>query len=552
VVALPRDGKQKFHSPRLRKPCAPSLNETRMSLSRRRLLSVLPASFLLAACSWPATRSTVNVRDYGAVGDGIADDSKAIRDAVAALKRGSTLQFPTGTYRFAELNPPSAAAILITGMSDVTIDFSAGAELVMDNLDRGNGTSHGILIRGPASGISLRNIKIRWRTQPARRSMGDGIRILGYPADTSTPPAGWTGSGGPVNNINVVNCEILSSPQAGVFMTGVSGINIAGLRVQDTMADGLHFNACRRAKIDNHTAINTGDDGLALVTYYSDASSFDNAAQTFSFPNLTDWSGADFTITNVIVAGGMANGVRLAGANRVTISGLIVAGLQSGSAVIADSAAPGLDSRWQYIASRGIRLDSLRVDDCETGVQLLARPNDTVDPRFTEFELEVSDATIRGCTNWAARAESLTTQRTSGFRLSSCSVEASSTTGGNGGVGLGNTQDVKMGLVTIRHARPVIAFAAKNAGNFLVDRLQVRITDSEQSEPTRPPCVSIQDSDGAINAMDVGWPQAPASWKPIQVTSDSVGCSEQSVASPVVVRELTVEPSSIGSSVSSC
>ena len=277
---------------------------TGMPISRRRLLSIAPAAVALAACSRVAALSTVNVRDFGAVGDGIKDDSAAIGAAVEALKPGNILYFPKGSYRFAQHHPRGTAAILITSISDLDIEFDAGAELVMDNVDRenGTGTSHGILIRGPASRIFLRNVQIRWATQPTR-SMGDGIRVIDFPAETSTPPNGWSGSGGPVNGVNISNCVIQSNPQTGAIMLGVSDINISGLRVRDTQADGLHFNACRRAKIANYSASNPGDDGLALVTYYSDAFSFDNSAQTFSFPDLTDWSDADFNITNVTVAG---------------------------------------------------------------------------------------------------------------------------------------------------------------------------------------------------------------------------------------------------------
>ena len=37
-----------------------------------------------------------NVRDFGAKGDGISDDTKAIEDALA--KGDGTLQFPKGDY----------------------------------------------------------------------------------------------------------------------------------------------------------------------------------------------------------------------------------------------------------------------------------------------------------------------------------------------------------------------------------------------------------------------------------------------------------------------
>ena len=55
-------------------------------------------------------------------------------------------------------------------------------------------------------------------------------------------------------------------------MLGVSDITVTGLQVADTGADGLHFNACRRGHVDDYVAANTGDDGLALVTYFARSS----------------------------------------------------------------------------------------------------------------------------------------------------------------------------------------------------------------------------------------------------------------------------------------
>jgi hypothetical protein len=525
-----------------------------MSLSRRQLLSVFAATTVLAACSGGTSRDVVNVRNHGATGDGKADDSKAIHAAVAALKPGSTLLFPSGSYRFAEQSPAAGAAIVIAGMSDVTVEFDSGAELVMDNLDSadGTGTSHGILIRGPGSGITLRNIRIRWAGRPSRRSMGDGIRIVGYPSDSGPPAPGWTASGGGISDVNVVNCELRSCPQAGVIMIGVSDIKVADLRVQDTMADGLHFNACRRATIDNHTAINTGDDGLALVTYFADTFAFDADAQTFSFPALTDWSDADFTVTNVTVAGGRANGVRLAGANRVEITGLNVSGVRSGAAVITDSAAAGVDTGWKYVASREIRLNKVFIDDCHEGIHLLARPNAVVDQRFTDFDVDVSEATIHGCANWSVRAESLAPQRTTGLKLHRCTVESTSTAGGYGGVSLSNTQNTNLGTISIRHAYPVLGFAATNSGYLVVDDLQVVVTYADQLQSPPPPCVIFENADGTINAMEVRWLRAPGSWAPFRVTNGALVCGQNPAAAQVVIRTLTTDPPTMKAIVSGC
>ena len=49
---------------------------------------------------WPS--KTFNVRDFGAKGDDVADDTKAVREALAAADKngGGVVSFPWGTYRF--------------------------------------------------------------------------------------------------------------------------------------------------------------------------------------------------------------------------------------------------------------------------------------------------------------------------------------------------------------------------------------------------------------------------------------------------------------------
>jgi Pectate lyase superfamily protein len=528
-----------------------------MTFSRRRVLAALPAAAVaLAACTPSEPRAVVNVRGHGASGDGIADDSAAIRAAVMAMKSGSTLYFPTGSYRFAELHPEGGAAIRLVGMSDLTIEFDDGAELVMDNVDpeTNKGTCHGILIHGPASRIALRNVKIRWVARPDR-SMGDGIRILGCPTDTDETPEGWDGPPAPVNGVELTNCEIRSSAQTGAILTGVSDVNVSRLRVLDTAADGLHFNACRRVKIDDYLARNNGDDGLALVTYYSDEPFFDSLAETFAFPQLTDWSNADFTVTNVDIAGGMANGVRLAGATRVSIDGLTVVGKTAGSGVITDSATVESDSIWHYVASRDILLNNVVVQNCSIGIHTLARPPaSAVDARFTDFDVEIADATVGGCANWGVRLESLTEQRVTGLRLNGFSVDATSTEGGNGGVGLGNTKDITLGDVTVAHALPATTFFASNSSNLQIGSLQVTVKDTAGPEgPAPAPCALFEDSDGTISTMDVQWADAPTSWTPVLVRSAGAICGDAATAGPrVVIESLTVEPASVVNRIGDC
>lgn len=523
-----------------------------MQFSRRRLLSLLaPGLATLASCGLGSSRPTVNIRDHGAIGDGVADDSPAIIAATAALKSGHTLYFPAGSYRFARRHPPSRAAIAIAGISDVAVDFSRNAELLMDNLDDGSGTSHGILVSGRAAGIALRDVTVRWKTRPARRSFGDGIRVVGFPADGGSPPSGWTGSTGSVADVRILDCHVRSSPQAGVIMMGVSGIKVDGLRVQETMADGLHFNACRRATVRGHRAVDTGDDGLALVTYYADSLSYDNVTHTFSMPDLSDWSNADFAVTNVRVHGGRANGVRLAGAHRVRIGGLEVSGKQSGAGVIADSAAPGVRADWHYVASRDVRLNRVRVRDCEMGVHLLARPSSIPDRRFIDFGLDVSSASIRQCSNWAVRAESLTAQRARGLSLGACRIESTSVTGGNGGVGLENLDSADLADLSVRHAEPVTVFSVNDCAELRAGSVVLTI-DPGETRAAAAPAAAFRNSDGRIATLTVRWPGAPDDWQPIRFGRGDGRCGAGAATTTVAVTSLSVEPASVKDPVNRC
>ena len=65
----------------------------------------------------------INVKDYGAVGDGTTDDSTAINAAVGAMDDNSVLYFPPGEYRY-------AGTVLIENLSDIII-MGAGRDTTM-------------------------------------------------------------------------------------------------------------------------------------------------------------------------------------------------------------------------------------------------------------------------------------------------------------------------------------------------------------------------------------------------------------------------------------
>src|SRR3954453_19785124 len=101
------------------------------SMLRHVLLILAVSGPLLPAENKP---QRFDVRAFGAVGDGIADDQPALNRAVKAVtqNKGGVLYLPFGVYRCGR-QAGMQNGIEFAGVSGVTILFDPGAVLVMDN-----------------------------------------------------------------------------------------------------------------------------------------------------------------------------------------------------------------------------------------------------------------------------------------------------------------------------------------------------------------------------------------------------------------------------------
>lgn len=80
----------------------------------------------------PADQPRLNVRDFGATGDGVTDDRPALQRAFAALLalgRPATLVFPAGRYALLSLQEPTSH-LVVRGLADATLVGEPGAELL--------------------------------------------------------------------------------------------------------------------------------------------------------------------------------------------------------------------------------------------------------------------------------------------------------------------------------------------------------------------------------------------------------------------------------------
>src|SRR6266478_1826060 len=71
--------------------------------------------------------ATVNVKNFGATGNGSTNDTAAINNAIAALTPGATLLFPCGTYLITSQLSLSTSQVTIDGSSCATLKYGASS-----------------------------------------------------------------------------------------------------------------------------------------------------------------------------------------------------------------------------------------------------------------------------------------------------------------------------------------------------------------------------------------------------------------------------------------
>lgn len=84
-------------------------------------------------------RDVVSVKDFGAVGNGVADDTAAITAAIASSAQGLDVFFPTGTYKVTSaITLPTGRAIRFSGTGAGSIITSTGLSAIFYRNTRGD------------------------------------------------------------------------------------------------------------------------------------------------------------------------------------------------------------------------------------------------------------------------------------------------------------------------------------------------------------------------------------------------------------------------------
>ena len=237
---------------------------------------------------------SIDVSNYGTVGDGVADDTAAISLAIddletaAAVNPGAVLTFPPGTYKISRLTIDASNFTML----------GYGATLLSTNGPAGGQSS--VLIRGSnvrVYGLTLDHTLYPPLDEYPKMDFAHGLRLEGA-----------TGHSVVRGNF----CRVRDVTVRGAWFSGIVGIyyrsiNVDACTVESVSATGIFLNSNDEVSVTNNTVKGSGDDGI-----------FVGANANSTYPGYT--RARRLTITGNHVADTSAKGIGVSGAYGATIS----------------------------------------------------------------------------------------------------------------------------------------------------------------------------------------------------------------------------------------
>lgn len=188
---------------------------------------------------------SVSITDFGAVADGRTNNQKAIQAAFDYAKaHGESVVIPTGTFAYS--GTLTASGIKVTGNGDGS---------VLKALDPHN---EALFLTG--NGGALSGFQMQGNTSAGRLVNFETAMIVVRDA----------------TNYTVENMHINGSASVGVFSVRSSYGKIQNNTIENTKADSIHnVDGSHHLTITGNRIMNSGDDGISVVSYKSAAIAHD-------------------------------------------------------------------------------------------------------------------------------------------------------------------------------------------------------------------------------------------------------------------------------------
>lgn len=169
-------------------------------------------------------RETVSVKDFGAVGDGVTDDTAAIQTAINA---GNDVYFPVGTY---------LVSAQINLKSNLSLRGTLGAKLLL-----ATGVTPYVLRGNALSNVSIDTLEIQ----------GNGASGFSTVYVSSS------------TNITITNCKITKSGSNALYFVACSFVKVENCTLSNNFYYGLEFRDCDGCKAIANQCADNGDTGVA-------------------------------------------------------------------------------------------------------------------------------------------------------------------------------------------------------------------------------------------------------------------------------------------------
>lgn len=201
--------------------------------------------------------SEVNVQRFGAVGDDLVDDTRAIEAAIASLSpMGGSVLVPSGTYLLTAFHTSPYRALDLSGLANVAIRGEGAGRTILKMAPGTYQGSISTILIANSSGISIRNLTV------------DGNRGEVFYGDEQSHTLSVVSSTGvTLDGVEFINTggdgvRLLGAPVPGDPWT--DGVRIENSRFADTWRNGISIQrAVRNVDIIRNTFLRVSDQSIS-------------------------------------------------------------------------------------------------------------------------------------------------------------------------------------------------------------------------------------------------------------------------------------------------
>lgn len=202
----------------------------------------------------------MNVKDFGAKGDGVTDDSSAIQSAIMASK-GKTLYFPAGTYICKDTSIDSGYNSPLHVEGQINLLGSGKTATIIKLVTREENTNRGQSLLSNGTGFETHDYDIE-------------VSRIGFEGDWGrdgkTASDNWDEGPTLLNffttgNVTIYDCLFRWSRNMAVHTRYTDTTTVRDCEVYHTWADGICVHDAKQAIIVNNKVDGANDDSIAAV-----------------------------------------------------------------------------------------------------------------------------------------------------------------------------------------------------------------------------------------------------------------------------------------------